>query len=85
MAWKAKLISTNLDYTKTLSGIDVEVEFFHSDGQRVSRRTYKWWADDLIGVTLADLRAVIELELNRLNKVETVKETLEPYIGQEIA
>jgi hypothetical protein len=81
--WQAKLVAVNNDLGKTVDALTLSVELFHTDG-RITAKKYIVYLDELTEVTAASLKAPIQTDLDRLNKLDQVMGVLQSKIGKVI-
>lgn len=79
MAWNAKLTAVDMNVAKDIDYIEVTVQF--TDGTTTKNKTYKVYAGELAGTTVADFKTVVQVDLDKLNKLETFSNTLKNKIG----
>lgn len=77
--WNAKLISVDRDLSKTIEGLSMVIEF--SDGEHTSNKTYKIWLDEMTEVNLLAIKAIVQEDLDRLAKMDTLFTNLTSKIG----
>jgi hypothetical protein len=82
MAWTAKLTNVVMDAEKDIDFIEASVQF--SDGVTLRNKTYRVYAEELAGTTVADFKAIVQTDLDKLNKLEAFSNTLKTKIGATI-
>lgn len=80
--WKARLEEVNYDFTKTNERFEMVVRFFHTD-TRTYMKTYIIQLDELPDVSLATFKSYVDIDLARINKLETILTNLSTKIGRE--
>lgn len=81
--WKARLEEVNYDFSKTNERFEMVVRFFHTD-TRTYMKTYTIQLDDMSDVSLLAFKNIIQVDLGRINKLETILANLSSKIGKEI-
>jgi hypothetical protein len=79
--WQAKLINVIDNLEKTVDALKLEVDLFHADGRKITK-TYIIYLDELTEVSLTSLKAQIQVDLDRLTKLDQVKTALVSKIGK---
>jgi rubrerythrin len=79
MAWNAKLTEVEMNVEKDLDYIEAIVQF--TDGTTTKDKTYKVYAGQLANTTIADFKAIVQVDLDKLNKLETFTNVLKTKIG----
>lgn len=81
--WQARLLSVNINLDKTVDALRFSVEFFHTDARKTTKE-YIIYLDELETVSLPAIRAQVQVDLDRLAKLDQVRTALESRIGQII-
>jgi len=79
MAWNAKLIAVNMNVEKDIDYIETTIQF--TDGTTTKDKVYRVYSDQLAGTTVADFSAIVQVDLEKLNKLESFSNTLKTKIG----
>jgi hypothetical protein len=79
--WKAKLINVVEDVSKRTDGLIMTVELFDDATTRKTTKEYLLWVNDFTTIDLASIKAVVQKDLDTLNKVDQVKTALQAKIG----
>lgn len=79
MAWNAKLTAVDMNVAKDIDYIEATVQF--TDGTTTKNKTYRVYAGELAGTTVADFKTIVQVDLDKLNKLETFTATLKTKIG----
>lgn len=78
--WQARLISAVHELEKTVDCVRMTVDLFHTDG-RTKRKEYLLWVDEIETVSLVSLKAKVQVDIDRLTKLDTILSALNTKIG----
>jgi hypothetical protein len=79
--WNAKLENIKYDLSVNNERFDMIVRFIHTD-TRSYLKTYTLQLDDLSDVSLLGFKSIIQVDLDRLNKLENILGNLSSKIGK---
>lgn len=68
-----------MNVDKDIDYIEVTVQFI--DGATAKDKMYKVYAGDLANTTVADFKAIVQVDLDKLNKLQTFTGVLKAKIG----
>ena len=80
--WQAKLVEVVYDLNKTVDTIKMVVELFNDT--RITTKEYLVYLDELTEVSLSSLKAKVQADLDRLEKLDQVYTALSAKIGKVI-
>jgi hypothetical protein len=78
--WQGKLAEVTYDLNKTVDTIKLTVEL--TDGTRTTTKEYLIYIDELSEVTASSLKAKIQLDIDRLDKMDKIYNLLLSKIGK---
>jgi len=81
MVWTAQITSVEQHLDKTNERIVIDVQFDETDTRQYLKK-YTLWIDELTGITLQDFKDLIQLDIDKLTKLDNIKTTLDAKIGE---
>ena len=82
MAWRYKITSVNPLTDKDY--LDFTVEFNNTVDPRKYNKTYRVYIDEVADTTIGALKSVIDADLAKIIKFDSISATLTGYIGQYV-
>lgn len=79
--WKAKLLAVTYNPDQETGRVVMSCQLFHTDG-RSTTKEYILWVDELGSISLSSIRTQVDADVDRLEKIDSILETLNGKIGQ---
>jgi hypothetical protein len=83
MTWSATLKELNYDLEKTNDKFELVVDFNETDGRKF-KKNYTFWVDELTDITLDSFKATLKKDLDKLAKIDSIRDVLVSKLGAKL-